>query len=277
MSEAVKAVTFLNIVFILLLAISGTLGGILGECLYYLAFFVPIAIGFYYSKGLKYKREEVKGVAEPHEGLLSIGRTALIKLLPLVFPVVVLVMMTSAVTSLLMSIVGISSAPVEQTDIFTMLVVDALVPAVLEELLFRYVPMKLLLPYSARMCVIYSAVCFALIHCSFVQMPYALVAGAVFMVVDIALGSVWPSVILHLVNNSTSVILMKYCSEATAALAFVAVLLLIALISLIFIIRRRDEYARDLRCALARGESFKLGYAPVMLTLICCYLAWSSI
>ena len=277
MSEAVKAVTFLNIVFIILLAVSGTLGGTVGECIYYLAFFMPMLIGFHYSKGLRYKREEVKGVAEPSDRLLSMDRKALLKLLPLILPIVVLVMITSGVTSLIMSFAGISSSPIEQTDIVSMLVMHALVPAVLEELLFRYIPMKLLLPYSPRTCVIYSAICFALIHCSFVQMPYALVAGAVFMTVDIALGSAWPSVILHLVNNATSVILMKYCTEATAALAFVSVLILLALVSLVFVIRSKDEYASDFRRALAGGDSFRLGYAPVLLTLICCYLALSSI
>ena len=83
--------------------------------------------------------------------------------------------------------------------------------------------MKLLLPYSKRHTVIYSSLFFALIHCSFSQMPYAFIAGVIFMLVDVAFDSVWPSIILHFVNNSLSIVWMKYCSGTVATLVMLSV------------------------------------------------------
>ena len=101
MTEAIKALTFINIVFIILLALSGMLPGVVGEIVYYLAFILPIGTGFYISKGLQYKREEVRGLAEPPETLLSFDIGRLKKLLPLIFPAVMLVFLFDVYVSIL--------------------------------------------------------------------------------------------------------------------------------------------------------------------------------
>ena len=277
MTEAVKLYTFLDVIFILLLALSGSFGGLLGQILYYLAFAVPVAIGFYTSDTLKTKREEIKGLAEPPEKLFDFDKKTAVKLLPLIAPVVLTVFLASLLTSLLLSLIGVSSAPVEDAGIFRMLLIHALVPAVFEEMLFRYIPMKILLPYSKRWCVIYSALCFSLIHCSFSQMPYAFVAGLIFMLVNVAFGSVWPSVILHFVNNAVSVIWIKYCGGGIAAVIMISALVLLAIVSLLFAAKRKDEYIASFKSAFEKGERFGLTYAPFVLALICVYLAWSSL
>ena len=273
MTEAVKLVTFLNTVFVVLLIASGSLGGYLGDIVYYLAFIIPIAIGFYSSGRLRIKREEIKGVAEEPETILGFDRSRLLRLLPLIAPAVLVVFLASLLSSLLLSLLGVASAPVEDTGIVRMLLVHALVPAFFEEALFRYIPMKLLMPYSKRWCILYSALCFALIHCSFVQMPYAFIAGLIFMLIDVALGSVWPSVILHLVNNTASVLWMKYCSGVGTSVVFVLLLVLLALISMLFVFRSKREYSKMLYGAFDKGESFGVSYAPIALVVICSYVA----
>ena len=277
MTEAVKTVTFLNTVFVILLVLSGNFSGIVGELVYYLAFLVPVMIGFYSSKGLKYKREEEKGIAEAPDRLLSFDKNRAVKLLPFVFPTVLTVFLVSLASSFLFSVFGASSSPIEDVGIVRMLIAHALIPAVLEELLFRYVPMKLLLPYSKRRCIIYSALCFALIHCSFLKMPYAFVAGAVFMTLDIIFGSVWPSVTIHLINNAISIVWMKYCSEPVPTAVFIAVLVLLAALSLLFIFKNKKEYKSALIQSFDKGQSFAVTYAPFMLVLICCYIAAMSL
>ncbi|MBQ7344114.1 MAG: CPBP family intramembrane metalloprotease [Clostridia bacterium] len=277
MTEAIKVVTFINIIFIILLVISGMFPGTVGEILYYLAFIAPIAIGFYFSMGLQYKREEQKGLAESAEVLLGFSLVRSKKLLPLVFPAVMTVFLSSLVTSLLLSLVGVSAPPVEEKGIVMMLAIHALIPAILEEALFRYIPMKLLLPYSKRWCVIYSALCFALIHCSLYQMPYAFVAGIIFMMVDVAFDSVWPSVILHFVNNAASVIWLKYCSGITGSVIFISTLALLSLISIFFIYRRRESYRALFRGSFDKGESFAVTYAPLALAAITFYLAFLNL
>lgn len=277
MTEAIKIVTFVDIVFIIILVLSGMLPGLFGELIYYCAFLVPITIGFFSSKGLKLKREQLAGVAEPPESLLFFDKKRLAYLLPLIAPSILIIFLSSLVTSVLLSSFGVTAPPVEENGIVTMLIVHALAPALFEEALFRYVPMKLLLPYSRKWCVIYSALFFALIHCSFYQMPYAFLAGIIFMLIDIALGSVWPSVILHLINNSASVIWMKYCTELPLGICFISALVLLSLISLYFVLRKRKAYLEMLRGAFERGEAFKATYAPLALITISLYLAFYSL
>ena len=277
MTQAVKLVTFLNIVFVMLLAVSSTLGGALGDAVYYLAFLIPFAIGFYASRGMQYRREEEKGLAEPSDTWFSLDKGRVQMLAPLVFPTVALVLLTSLLSSMAFSFIGITSQSVVDDSILKLLLVHALMPAILEELLFRYIPIKLLMPYSKRWCILYSALCFSLIHCSFVQMPYAFVAGAVFMVVDIAFESVWPSIILHLINNATSVVWMKYCSDVVPTLIFACALLVLTIVSLAILLLRKDEYEPRFDSALDKGESFNVTYAPMLLILICSYVAFESL
>ena len=277
MTQVVKLVTFLNIVFVMLLAVSSTLDGVFADCVYYLAFFIPFAIGFYASLKLQHDREEVKGLAEPDDRYFNFDKCSALKLLPLIFPTVALVLLTSLFSSMAFSFFGIRSQQTADDGIIKLLIIHALMPAILEELLFRYIPIKLLLPYSKRWCILYSALCFSLIHCDFVQMPYAFVAGAVFMTVDIAFESVWPSIILHLVNNAMSVVWMKYCSDVASTLVFASLLLVLTAVSLVILILNRDEYKSRFDSATDKGESFNVTYAPILLVVICSYVAWANL
>ena len=277
MTEAVKIITFINLIFLILLLLSGSVSGIVGEVIRYAAFIIPIFIGFYSSRELQKKREAKAGIAEGPDTLLSFDFGRFVRLLPLVSPLVLLIFTVSFITSLILTLIGAGSDAVENTDIIRMLLVHALAPAFFEEALFRYIPMKLLAPYSKRWCVLYSALCFSLIHCSLFQMPYAFVAGLVFMSVDIAFGSVWPSVILHLINNTASVVWMKYCSGMTASWIFIAVLLLLSLVSLVFIIKNRREYKELFASAFDKGDGFTSSPAPMALVVICGYIAIANL
>ena len=278
MTEAVKILALIDIIFVILLAIAGSLGGVLGEITYsYLAFIVPIAIGFYASLRLKAKREAEAGVAEEYKNLFSIDVGRIKKLLPLIAPSVAIVFVISLVTSLLLSAAGGTSPSVEDRGLLLMLFDHALTPAVFEEMLFRYVPMLLIAPYSKRFCVFYSAFSFALIHCSFWQMPYAFVAGVIFMTVDLALNSVWPSVILHFINNAASVIWMKYCAATAGTVIFLLSLAVLTLTSLVWVYIKRREYSVLVRLATEKGQHAEYGYPTFMLVLLCGYLAVSNL
>ena len=277
MTEAIKVVTFINIVFIILLVISGSIQGFVGEAVYYLAFLLPVLIGFYSAKDLRYKREEIAGIAEAEDKLLTFDGKRALKLLPLIAPLVTVIFAISVLTSLLLSLFGVEGSAIENEGLISMILAHAVVPALFEELLFRYIPLKLLLPYSRRWCVFYSSLCFALIHCSFLQMPYAFVAGIAFMLLDVAFGSVWPSVILHFVNNSASVIASKYCTGPISMTVFVSTLLVLSIVSLAFVFIKKDSYKKLLRGTLAKGETTAVTYAPLALAAICCYAAFLNI
>ena len=274
MTEAVKILTLIDIVFLLLLGISSSIGGVFGDIMQsYVVFIVPILIGFYASLRLKAKREAEAGVAEKYRRLFTLDRDGFKRLLPLIAPAVATVFFVSLLTSVVLTAAGVSSPALENRSLFVMLLDHALSPAIFEEMLFRYLPLILLAPYSKRACILYSAFCFALIHCSFWQMPYALVAGVIFMTVDIALDSVWPSVILHLINNAASVLMMKYCKTPTATAIFILVMLALVFISLVFVYRKRREYRDALVSAFESGEKGEFTYATVMLALMCGYFA----
>jgi membrane protease YdiL (CAAX protease family) len=108
-------------------------------------------------------------------------------------------------------------------------------------------------------------------------MPYAFVAGVLFMVIDVALGSIWPSVILHFLNNAISIVSMKYCSDLPRVIIFISLMLLISLASLIVLYRRRTEYKELFVGALDKGEGLSTTYAPFALAIICCLVAAASI
>ena len=274
MTEAIKTLTLINLIFVILLGVASSIGGALGEMMYsYVAFIIPILIGYYASLRFKAKREAEAGVAEKYTNLFTLSGDGLKKLLPLIVPAVTVVFSVSLLTSLLLTALGASSQTVADRNIFVMLLDHALSPTIFEEMLFRYLPLILIAPYSKRTCILYSSFCFALIHCSFWQMPYAFVAGVIFMTVDISLDSIWPSVILHFINNAVSVVMMKYVQTSRATLIFAVAMLGCALLASVFIYRKRREYCKMLVCAFERGGRGEFTYATVMLTLVCGYLA----
>ena len=278
MTEAVKILTLIDIIFILLLGISGSIGGVVGEILYgYVVFIIPLLIGFYASLRLKAKREAEAGVAEKLPSLFTLDTKSVKALLPLVAPLVTVVFSVSLLTALVLSWFGVTTPTVEDRNVLWMLFDHALTPAIFEEIVFRYVLILLIAPYSKRVCVFYSAFCFALIHCSFSQMPYAFVAGVIFMAVDLAFGSIWPSVVLHFINNAASVLMMKYCHTTPATLIFVGALLVLSAVSAYVIYKKRSEYAELVYCALEKGQSAQYGYPAFILVLLCGYIAVSNL
>ena len=78
------------------------------------------------------------------------------------------------------------------------------VPAVLEELLFRGVAQGLVRPFGAVAAVIAQAVLFALLHGSLSGVVYALPAGLFFGLLAEQTGSILPGMLLHLCNNLLS-------------------------------------------------------------------------
>ncbi len=264
MKKAVSYTTLLYISFIVLLSVAGTVGGVIGAVIEPLAFAVPVFIGYYLSIGLRREREEVSGVAECGKTLFGLDRRGVGALLPLIAPTMAIVFLISWLTSLLLSIMNMTSPAVADEPLIVMLVVHALIPALLEEMLFRYLPMKLIAPYSRRWCVIISSLYFALVHLNAFQIPYAFFAGLVFIFIDIIAESVWPSVIIHLLNNTVSVLWIKYSANPDFALWYCILLAAFGALSLIPIYLRRKKYLAEIKSATSEGERLGDTYAPIL-------------
>ena len=105
------------------------------------------------------------------------------------------------------------------------LIYVAVLPAFFEEIAFRGVIMQPLRKYGDWFAIGISAVIFGLIHGNMTQMPFAICAGIALGYVFIVTGSIWPSVIIHFLNNSLALVCNEMLSRLseTGAMLFSAV------------------------------------------------------
>lgn len=229
--KSIEFVAILDVVFVILLMLSGSISGIMSSIVYVIAFIAPILIGFYFTRENNNYKDflRIKGVEQS---------------LAFVFPVIGAVMLLSFLTSFVIGLVSEKSNAIDLGDNLILAILShALVTAVFEEALFRLIPMRAMRGKSFATVILYSALFFALIHHSFFSMPYAFVAGAVFMFIDLVFDSVWPSVIIHFLNNSLSVLLIFYGNSQLFLWITVGVIVVFTAISL-FIIIKSSKYEK---------------------------------
>lgn len=85
----------------------------------------------------------------------------------------------------------------------------AVVPAIIEETAIRGIVMQSLRKYGDIFAIIASSLLFACMHGNMVQIPYTIIGGILLGYLSIATGSLWPSIVLHFINNFYSVIIMS--------------------------------------------------------------------
>lgn len=237
MRRALTHLAFFDLIFILILSLSSLFGAIVGEIVYYLAFAVPVLLAFVLRKNA--------GV-EIKPPRLSMSAKNIVLTIPMIPITLALIFLVSWITSLILSLIGDGSVSDVSGNIVTVILKHALLTALLEEMLFRYIPIAYLSNVSKRGAVLYSAIFFALAHCNLYQLPYAFVAGIIFAALDIAFDSVLPSLLLHFVNNIMSVFWIRGSSNSRFVLIYVSVLFAFALISLVPIVIMRRKYRESL-------------------------------
>lgn len=255
MSKKISLLTLIYTIFILLLFLSGSLTGVWSEVVYLTAFVLPCAIAILYSR-----KEGNWG-----ENYLTIQKEKVKKTLPLVAPTVSVIICISFVTSVLIYLLTGRTNNVDVGDsLVSALITHALLPAILEEAIFRYIPMRLLAAHSRRGTVLVSAFFFSLAHHDLFSIPYAFIAGVIFMAIDIATDSVIPSVLIHFINNALSVGMLVYDDNVAFAPTVYVILGILTLISLVLIYKKRDEYREMVNTALDKGEGVKLGFEMLL-------------
>lgn len=257
MKRSIRYLVSLDLIFLMLLSLSSTLGGVISDVLYYSAFVTPLAI---YLFGCVTGR-----LPRPTSGILP-KRRELLLALPTV-PIVILACMgLAAVCTYLFSLAAATEAQPLSGSFLTLFLLHALIPSVLEELLFRLVPISLLAPYSKKCAVLFSAVLFAVIHVDPVKLPYAFVAGVFFATVDVVCESILPSMLFHLLNNTLSILCRWELTAELFSVPIVLTLSALALIGLIFVVIERKKYALVLRRAFDAED--KLCFPPELLVPI---------
>ncbi len=266
MSKNIKILTVLVLFLLLFLALSGIVGGPFSEVLYLAGFALPLFFGYAYSVKDRKRREEERGLKEGADRLFFISSQSLLLMLPLVFAAVGLIFLISFVTSLLLALFGMAPDARIEGNFLYLVAAYAFAPAVLEELVFRYLPIKLLSPYSGKAVLIVSSIYFGFFHMDFAKIPYALAAGIIFMWIDLALGSVWPSVIMHFVNNVTSLIWLR--CDGYNAIIFVSVLAVLVAVSIILIVLNRKIYLIVFKKVIKDDTGAKISHIIWIVPLI---------
>jgi membrane protease YdiL (CAAX protease family) len=258
MKGSLYNVIFIDSLFFVMLALSGSLTGVLSEVVYYLAFAIPIFLGFFAIR---------RGACHENVRFSKIKREGVTLSAALLFPTVALVLCISCITDAVLGPSFATASPVTEDNILVALILHALLPAVLEEILFRYIPIRLLSGHSPRYAILISALLFSAVHHTVRAIPYAFVAGVIFALVDVATKSIYPSLVFHFVNNAISVALVFYANVPAVLIPLVSVLALFAVISLAVIVAKRKDFRSLIRPATSPGTGYDGGLAPAVLLI----------
>ncbi len=236
MKKSLSELIFADMIFIFLLAVSSVVTGALSVVVWGAAFIIPALL----LASLWRIPDDERVFSQI---TVSINKRSITYFLFLAAPTVLLVILLSFLTSAVLTALGAEPSVTDLGDsLFYAILKFGVAPAIFEEMLFRYMPLRALGGYSPRLAVIYSAALFALAHCNLFQLPYALLAGAAFALVDIAAKSILPSMLIHLINNLLSVG-AHFSGSAVFYPWLLAVLGALTLLSFVYIIVKRKSFA----------------------------------
>ena len=127
----------------------------------------------------------------------------------LTFLIMPLVMFINGVTSLFAenNVNTVLDELVNSNPLWLNLVLIALLPAVVEEFLFRGLILNGYKKRNPMVAIILSAVLFGLMHMNLNQFSYAFAIGIIFGLMAYATGSLLPSIMSHFIINGTSVVI----------------------------------------------------------------------
>lgn len=265
MKQRIKLLSAVYLLYLVLNIMSGALSGIFSDIVFALSFILPIVLVLAYIGR--------DGEVSPKE-YLKINSDGMRVTVAFSAPSLLVISLLSYVTALILEwAVGDFPTPTVPDTFFAALITSALFPALIEEIMFRLVPMCALKGFSKKGTVILSALFFAFAHASVYQIPYALFAGVVFMLVDIMTGSILPSVILHFVNNLTSLVFILFKDVFWVKCAVNVSFGLLFVLSLAFFIRYKKKICENFKGVLSDGEKGEYTAAPLFFIIPAAILA----
>lgn len=167
------------------------------------------------------------------------------------------------------------------TSFLLNLLVIAVLPALLEELVFRYYVLRTLRSYGDGFAVLVSSLLFGLMHGNIAQIPFACLVGVVLGWLYVATGRVWISVAVHFANNALSVTLDylgNYLQPSEQPLFSGWVMLTVGFVGLaallVLFIRRRELFRFRPSSSWLRPvpRFFAVLRAPVLLTAVLVFI-----
>ena len=134
---------------------------------------------------------------------------------------------------------------ISAVSIVFMFITTAVIPAVVEEIMFRGLILNNLIPYGRGCAIVGSALLFGLMHMNPAQFLYATVSGIVIGYIYVATRSLWVCMVIHFVNNGISVVqsLLYYMPNTALAARLSSLITLfmvgMGIVSAVILLRRR--------------------------------------
>ena len=170
-------------------------------------------------------------------------------------------------------------APQGAFGLLLYLLQGALVPALVEEFVFRGVILQPLRKFGDWFAILSTALLFGLMHGNMTQVPFAIIAGVALGYVAVVSGSLWVSVAVHFFNNfiavCASVIGDRYSDGASLLFSNVSTFgfISVGVLALIFYLKRNPAWRRLYPGEYAGTKKSRFFLAPTLfisLALLLC-------
>ena len=258
MQKRIKLLSAVYLLYLALNIISGRLSGWISDTVFLSSFALPTLLA------LAYVKKEDKGDITAY---LSVDGEGIKATLVFFAPTLLLTASVSAMTAVVLKIfAGEFNTPSVPDNFLIAILASALLPALIEEIMFRYLPMRVLAGVDRGRAIMLSSLFFAFAHVSLYQIPYALVAGFLFMLLDIMTGSILPSLILHFFNNLFSLVLIFFGEDLTVKISVNVIGSLLFALSAVLFVRERKKILGKIREIFTPGES-EACLAPLLFVI----------
>ncbi len=144
----------------------------------------------------------------------------------------------------------------------------AIVPALLEEIVIRGILLQPLRKYGDKFAIVTSALVFACMHGNMVQIPYTVIGGLLMGYLAVVTGSLWPSIILHFLNNFYSVIAITTSDNFGDVVSTATVLIMVVLFAIIGVIAAIKYSKMKYNTVLSEGDSILITKEKVIAFVV---------
>ncbi len=157
----------------------------------------------------------------------------------------------------------------------------AITAGVVEELCFRGFVMGNLRFYGDGFAIATASVVFAILHGNMVQAPFALMAGFALGYLSVKTGTIWTGIIIHVLNNSVSLIiyyLRDYMTDEELTALYVLILYGLILLGAVsfayFSVRTRKRPLFKGDSLLSTGEKIKAYFINLPMLIVIAYMLY---
>ena len=177
-----------------------------------------------------------------------------------------------------LSVLGaVESATLAGTDTLSMFLYAGILAPIAEEILFRGLIQRSLMPYGKKFAILTSAILFGVFHGNLVQSPFAFAVGLVLGYAAAEHSILW-AMAMHMFNN---MVISDMLGRLTSLLpgqwgdaASWAVIIIMSIVGIIVLLVRRREVAAYLRCDRISGKCMGAFFtAPGIIVLLIIMLA----